>query len=171
MRAIHLWLVWAAVALVVPAPRASARALPDWPYDKLFKEADLVVVAEAKGAEDCDDRPTDPGMKDDFQGRTSTLEVRGTLKGKAAGAEVNVLHFRLRDGVRIENGPCLVAFRTASVGVTLPRGGKVELSRPHYLLFLKQRKDGRYEPVSGEYDPALSVREMYIPSGAFAERE
>jgi hypothetical protein len=35
------------------------------------------------------------------------------------------------------------------------------------LLFLKARKDGRYEPLSGQYDPALSVREMYIPSGAF----
>jgi hypothetical protein len=30
-------------------------------------------------------------------------------------------------------------------------------------LFLKARKDGRYEPVSGQYDPALSVRELNSP--------
>jgi len=164
MRAIRLGPVWVAVALAVPAPVASARALPSWPYDKLFKEADVVVVAEARGTRDCDDVPADPRMKQHFLAQTTTLEVRGTLKGKVAGEEIGVLHFRLKDGVQIKNGPCLVAFRR-SVRVTVEEGGKAGGAlRPHYLLFLKARKDGRYEPLSGQYDPALSVREMYTPS-------
>jgi hypothetical protein len=32
-----------------------------------------------------------------------------------------------------------------------------------YLLFLKKRGDGRYEPVSGRIDPLLSVRELFNP--------
>ena len=29
---------------------------------------------------------------------------------------------------------------------------------PEYMLFLKKRSDGRYEPVSGQYDPDDSVK-------------
>ena len=30
-----------------------------------------------------------------------------------------------------------------------------------YMLFLKRRADGRYEPVSGRIDPARTVRVLY----------
>ena len=34
---------------------------------------------------------------------------------------------------------------------------------PDYLLFLKKRDDGRYEPVTGQMDAAESVREVSRP--------
>ena len=58
------------------------------------------------------------------------------------------------------NGPLLVSFRRTSLELRTKEGGKLELGVPSYLLFLKARKDGRYEPVSGRVDPELSVREL-----------
>jgi hypothetical protein len=46
---------------------------------------------------------------------------------------------------------------------------KAELGRPEYMLFLRLRKDGRFEPVSGEVDPVLSVRELHPPDDLFAD--
>lgn len=152
-----IWLVW-------PNSPVAARALPSWPYEKLFKEADLVVVVVAKATEDTDDKPTHPDMKQDFVGLESIFEVRGCMKGKADGEEIKVLHFRLKEGFAIKNGPCLVNFSAKAREVTNEKGGTRIQARPEYLLFLKARKDGRFEPLSGQYDPALSVREMYRPS-------
>lgn len=39
--------------------------------------------------------------------------------------------------------------------------------KPSYLLFLKHRKDGRYQPVTGQFDSALSCKE--IINGGTAE--
>ena len=37
------------------------------------------------------------------------------------------------------------------------------LGIPEDLLFLKDADNGRFEPVSGEIDPRLSVKEIYSP--------
>lgn len=39
----------------------------------------------------------------------------------------------------------------------------MSFGRPEYLLFLKRRQDGKYEPLSGRVDPALSIREVFHP--------
>ena len=44
------------------------------------------------------------------------------------------------------------------------RAGNRAVSPPEYLLFLKQRKDGMYEPVSGQLDAAFSVRALLSPN-------
>jgi hypothetical protein len=67
-----------------------------------------------------------------------------------------------KKGHRIENGPLLVTFRTKGIHLELA-GAPISLGAPEYLLFLKLRKDGRYEPVSGRVDPEFSVRELYTP--------
>ena len=41
--------------------------------------------------------------------------------------------------------------------------GLRKISQPEYLLFLKKRKDGTYEPVSGQLDASFSVRAMFPP--------
>jgi len=156
-----VWLGW-------PADPASGRLVEPWSYDKLLKESDLVVVAEAKKTEDTTDKPTDPLFKADLDyvvGRTSTLEIKGTLKGKASGEEIKVLHFRVKEGWDIVNGPHLVAFRTKSVEVRHEGRSEAVFARQQYLLFLKVRKDGRYEPVAGQYDVDLSVKELYSAVG------
>ena len=55
-----------------------------------------------------------------------------------------------------------MAFRTGRINFKT-QGGKYSLGRPAYLLFLKARPDGRYEAVSGQVDPKLSVRETHSP--------
>jgi hypothetical protein len=85
-----------------------------------------------------------------------------------------VLHFKfgeLKRGLRprtsdviIENGPLLVAFRTGAVIVKAEGEERnTVLPTPEYLLFPKRMQDGRYEPVSGRIDPALSVKEVSAP--------
>ena len=83
----------------------------------------------------------------------------------------------LRDNHILEDGPGLVSFlkkpmiievkskeEGKSKELQLKRTGKSMVSPPEYLLFLKQRKDGNYEPVSGQLDAAFSVRALLPPN-------
>jgi hypothetical protein len=155
----------------VPAP---ARFIEDWPYDKLLKHTDLVVFATATKTEAADDKPPEHSWNYEFVAQVTTFKVNHTLQGKAEGEQLKVLHFKfgeLKKGLRpgtadaiIEDGPNLVAFRTGAV-IVKAKGeeGNTVLPRPEYLLFLRRLKDGRYEPVSGQTDPALSVKEVSAP--------
>jgi hypothetical protein len=91
------------------------------------------------------------------------------MKGKA-GEEIKLLHLKwgnLKKGIDPKNlaglliidGPQLFTFRTTALRVTIGEEKKI-LPAPEYMLFLKKLKDGRYEPMSGQIDPALSVREL-----------
>jgi hypothetical protein len=151
------------VALGVLTPTLSARLLENWPYDRLFKEADLVVIARATSTEDCDDKTSDNPWKEEFLGLNTAFSVETVLKGKCKGDKLTVLHFKVRDEVRIANGPLLVSFRTKGTEIVLKGGTKVGLGAPEYILFLKATKDGRFEPVSGRTDPRLSVKEVHSP--------
>jgi hypothetical protein len=157
----HARLVVLAVVMGTTAGTASARWLENWPYERLLKEADLVIIARATAVEDTPDRTTENPWKAEFLGVNTTFRVKATLKGKSAGEEIKVLHFKLRDGVRIIDGPLLVCFRTDGFGLELKDGPKVQFRTPEYMLFLRAGQDGRYEPLSGRVDPELSVRELY----------
>lgn len=147
------------VALVLPA---HARLLADWPYERLLKDADVVVIAEAMAAEDTGETTQDNPWKVDFVGVSTKFAVKTVLKGKVEGDTLTVLHYRIKPDVLVRNGPLLVSFRLKGIEVRT-KTSKMNLGKPHYLLFLKKRKDGRFEPLSGQIDPVLSVREMYEP--------
>ena len=162
-----------AATLLVGPPTIMARLLPDWPYEKLLQEADLVVIAEAVKTQDAKDKPPDQHWPYEFVAQNTTFKVLGCVKGSDAGSEIKVLHFKfgeLKKGVgpkspqaeanQIIDGPLLVAFR--SDWSTDTKGKKTDEPKPHYLLFLKKLKDGRYEPICGQIDPALAVREMFM---------
>jgi hypothetical protein len=155
---------WAiAVALLATGVEpAAARLIPSWPYDKLFREADLVVLARPVSSADSGEVTKHNSWKVDFVGVNTKFEARAVLKGKLEGGRLTVLHHRLPDGVAVVNGPLLVSFRLRGLFITT-NTAKVGLGRPDYLLFLKKRADGRYEPVSGPVDPELSVREVMPP--------
>jgi hypothetical protein len=144
---------------------ASARRIENWPYERLFKEADLVVIAQATSTEGCQDVTTANPWQAELLGQNTTFKVRAVLKGKPPHNTIQVLHFRLKDGLEFEDGPLLIAFRQEGIRLEL-RDGVAELGVCEYLLFLKAGKDGRFEPVSGRIDPALSVREVHglLPS-------
>jgi hypothetical protein len=148
------------VGVVACSAPGSARFLENWPYEKLMKESDLVVIANAVRTEETDDEPPKHPWTIDFVGQNTTFKVLHLLKGKVDGKEIKVLHFKwgkLKKDVNpndpfaglIEDGPLFAAFHT--------RNG------PDHMLFLKSLKDGRYEPVSGRIDPQLSVRVLSYP--------
>jgi len=167
MRPTYFWL-GALFVLGLAGRPAAGRLIENWPYERLFKEADLVVIAEATAVADADDPAPFERVRDLLQAQVTTFAVEHALKGKPAGAEIRVLHFRLNGKKEIDNGPMLVAFRTKPAEVALRDGPTVAVGKGTYLLFLKVRKDGRYEPVSGQYDPVLSVRELDSPMARLA---
>ncbi len=157
-----------------PSP-APARLIDSWPYDKLLKEADLVVFATAVKTEAADDKPPEHSWAYEFTAQNTTFKVKHALKGKVEGEPIKVRHYKFGelkkgvdpkslDAILIVDGPMLVAFRTGAV-IVKAKGDEQNtvLPTPEYLLFLKRLKDGRYEPLSGPIDPALSVKEVSAP--------
>jgi hypothetical protein len=172
MIGMRLNLVLVALALAFAVPSAWGRLRPDWPYKKLVDEADLVVLATAEATKPAKDDFDDNTWPLEIVGQETTFRVAHVLKGEAPKEPITVLHFKFgapKKGARrnpvIRNGPQFVAFRTQDVLVDTvdQERNRITMPRPEYLLFLKLRKDGRYEPVSGQLDPDLSVREVSPP--------
>jgi hypothetical protein len=157
----HRIVLLAAVIAATSSP-AHARGLEPWPYKRLLKEADAVVIGRPLSVADSGEVTKDNLWKAEFVGVNTTFHIEAVLKGEVEGDKLRVLHYRLKPGVLIDDGPLLVSFRQHATDLST-REVKVSLGRPGYLLFLKRRADGRYEPLSGQTDPALSVREMYKP--------
>lgn len=161
-----------AAAPLLCAATASARLLESWPYDKLFKEADVIVIAKALTAEEAAaDSFVDDRWPLRLIGINTTFEVVHVIKGKAARNKVQVLHFKFGESIHkgkeveaVFDGPSLVEFRGKELTVKTEKNGTLHLPAPQYMLFLRARKDGRYEPVSGRIDPVMSVRELFDPS-------
>jgi hypothetical protein len=144
-----------------------ARQIEDWPFAKLMKKADLVVIANMVSETDAGQRVTDKPSKDYLVGVLTTFEVKAVLKGKNKGKNLTLFHYRY-DWKKVEakggigNGPMLVSFHNEKMNI-VARGELIPLKKPAYLLFLRQRADGRYECVSGQVDPSLSVRQLIEP--------
>ena len=156
-----------------------ARKVEDWSYERLFKEADLVMIgsvggwvsAKAQWSEKIFDKAR-------FEAKKTAFHPLSELKGEADFPCVWVLHFSYKKGAApYEDGPNLVSFLKKPVMIEVKskeegkakelkpkRAGKNQVNPPEYLLFLKQRKDGMYEPVSGQLDAALSVRTIFPSS-------
>jgi hypothetical protein len=150
-----------------------ARLIERWPYERLFKEADLVVIATAGETADTKDRFSTKGWDVEFIGQDTHFVAKSVLKGKLdAEMKLTVLHYRLPEGVTIQDGPLLVRFRKDALELEGTVNGKAfqaSVGSPEYLLFLRLRQDGRYEPVSGAIDPALSIRELHRADGFFSD--
>jgi len=155
------------------------RKIEDWPYERLFKEADVAVIARADGTADTKDQLKHKEWANvEFIGQESTLKVQSILKGslkeeKGKGEKtIKVLHYRLPENRNIQDGPMLVTFRKEGLHLEgTINGVKFQSSggRPDYMIFLRSCQDGRYEPISGQIDPALSVRVMTTPADFLEE--
>ena len=152
----------AILTVVLGLPPAHARLIESWPYERLLKEADVVVIGKAISSMDSKEAFRPKIWSVDFLGVDTTFSVEAVVKGKLDGDELTLLHYRLKPGVYVDDGPLLVSFRMKRMQVNL-KTSKLHLARPSYLLFLKKRADGRFEAVSGQIDPELAVREMYRP--------
>jgi hypothetical protein len=148
------------LAVVTPT---SGRLIDIWPYERLFNEADLVVIASAEGTKETNDMFKAEGWKLTLVGQQTTFSTRAILKGDLKETKrIEVLHYRLPDGQMTRNGPWLVSFWHEKQRLSGTINGEAfkAVREIEYLLFLRLRQDGRFEAVSGQVDPALSVKEL-----------
>ncbi len=159
-------LVWACLALLL-AGDSHARQIESWPYEKLFKHADLVVVVKPLSVRDAtakDKAVPPPGTRSYLTGIVTNFKVLVVVKGEHKEKELAIVHFRLKEDKAglVGNGPLLVSFPTKREKGQLGGFGPVGWPGPgrqqDYMLFLKKGKEGRLEFVSGQFDPALSVK-------------
>ena len=153
-----------------------ARKVENWSYERLFKEAHLVMIGSVEGWGSTKALwPEKIFDKARFEGEKTAFHPRSVLKGEPASPCIWVLHFSYKKGAApYEDGPNLVNFVKKPVLIEVKskeegknreskpkRVSKSVVSPPEYLLFLKERKDGNYEPVSGQLDAAFSVRALF----------
>ena len=156
---------------------SSARQIEIFPYEKLLKEADLVVIARAVSTVPSEDKwEAAIFERDRFAGLETTFEVATVLKGKSADS-FKLLHFQYKARAKpFNDGPAMVSFLTEPLSIDIrptrkiddeglerlePLKRKSSTSAPEYLLFLKRRADGRFEAVSGQVDPDSSVSTLF----------
>lgn len=145
---------------------AQARLIEEWSYDRLLKASDVVVIATAIDTGEWSEPISLPLFADAVEGRLTKFKVEAVLKGKLDDDKIELIHCRLKDGRPVLNGPLLAEFRTTGRKLLIEAVDDVKAKRieqeptPQYLLFLKAQPDGRYEPVAGQVDSILSVRQV-----------
>jgi hypothetical protein len=150
----------------IPIPAAFGRLSEAWTFEALSEKADLIAIISVVGEDPAPDtfRTDQPGR---FIGINTRFQVLGLLKGKLATKELTVLHFFEEDG--ITNGPISADFQyTRTYEAQTFKDGKAygraksgpSPQKPKWIAFLKARSDGRFEPVTGQYDSADSFYEV-----------
>ena len=152
-----------------------ARPVADWDYDHLVGYADLVVVATVVSSKrvrfDFDavepwtswlQAPEGPKMRALLVAEVTTFRVKASLKGNAGGSTIDVFHFSLTGPLprSLEGTPRLFKKGLAMGIVSGDVRSTRERGTENYLLFLKQRKDGLFDPVTGQVDSAYSVKQI-----------
>lgn len=153
------WAIFAStLGLVLPI---NARQVEDWPLQRLFKEADVIVIGVAQTTKDTVDKLDVAGWNSaDFIGQNTEFKIEQIVKGEIDADSIQVLHFRGADGKPFQNGPSFVEFRST---LKIETQSMNLLSPIEYLLFLRRCDDGRFEMISGQIDPEFAVREMHPP--------
>jgi hypothetical protein len=151
---LKIWLPFLALSTACALP-ALARPVAIRTYDQLTAEAELVVIATPTAVRDTPERTDLPYITPGTRaiGVETTFEVavvfKGELRPAAAGKPQTLLlhHYRVpADTMAIPNGPGLVTFDPKS--------------RKQYLMFLKREADGRYQALSGQTDPDMSIEPL-----------
>jgi hypothetical protein len=163
------------IASLLLSTSASARQTEAWPYERLFQEADVVVIAVAiKSIPKAQSWPGPKFNAQLFRGVVTQFRVVSTAKGPPTKT-IQLLHYKYADSTTpINDGPGLVTFLSGPISIDvhqyhdaepqLPVLTQKRLSRstaPEYLLFLKKGQDGFFEAVSGQLDPNFSVRALF----------
>ena len=167
MRIIYLGIAFSIIAVsavcfaasLQPKTKTAGRKIENWPYDKLFKTAETVVIARPESNTETAARTKDNLWKIEFIGVDTAFDVNSVLKGKA-GEKIVVSHFKLPPDVLVEDGPLHSNFRVKTLSLEM-RHVKIGIPVPEYMLFLRLNSDGNYELIAGYTDSALAVREMY----------
>lgn len=152
------------LAFIILVPSLShARKPPLLSYEQLAKKADFILVVRAIRTRDAHDGDPIVEMKRGEKYLTPVIthiRVLATLKGKIDSKEIHLPHYRV-DHVKAKenglngwgNGPALVQFPESANDVAdspEPRAGD-------RLLFLIKDDGGKFDFVTGQFDPKYSV--------------
>jgi hypothetical protein len=157
-------LILFAALFTLPCGDCFARQLEDWPYDKLFKNADLVVIVKPSAVRDATekDKAIPPDNEDYLVGVVTSFKVIHVVKGEYKEKKLDLVHFKIKEGRMIGNGPLLVSFHTKETKIRGDSWSSI-IMESEYMLFLKKQKDGQFTFVSGQFDPELSVKQVLSP--------
>jgi len=142
----------AATIVLSLASVCNARPVASWPYEKLAKEADLIVIATPTQTKDSGEKVNFPGIARGNKpvpgyGVNTTFEVLAVLKGGQVLKSFVLLHLREAGSNAISaNGPSLVSFDPTE--------------KKRYLMFLKREADGRFSSLCGQTDPAGAIKDL-----------
>lgn len=119
---------------------------------ELEHSSDLIVIGRFVESRDSGERLPEAFGNGEIDGVTTTFAVDLVLKGGTHDQRIRVLHYRWGEhSVRRRN--------SASTLIDFAAGGRLR----GYLLFLRKRDDGRYEPASGQTDAELSIFKLAEP--------
>jgi hypothetical protein len=135
---------------------ACARIHAFWPYDKLTKMADLIVIATPVSVQDAAERTTFPDIVQTDTNNVrrpvpaiaveTTFAILSVLKGNTSTNTFVLHHLRKLENEPLFNGPGLVTFDPED--------------KKRFLLFLKRQADGRYAPLTGQTNPYGCVKDL-----------
>jgi hypothetical protein len=174
MRLVKFALIGMVVGLISGQVFLHARGVPDWPYDKLWETADLVVVIEPLNTENNDDQlkiDWDPAAK--LQGLTTHFKIHSVFKGGPISGELVLKHFSYKPEVSdkttvFTDWPQFIRFTSGPLeyNESILKDTKVIWQNhllnqvPMFLAFLKKTDDGTYVAVTGQVDPSYSFRDL-----------
>jgi hypothetical protein len=175
------WIAVAAITLF--SPTAGARVRESWPSSKLIEKADVIVIARLIASADAKTSDKPPKGFDELIGVDSTFKVLGVIKGKVEKQEFVLFHFRSPPDVKNDDkrGKLTTEGEKQLTEVALTQSPYIDLpglvgfdprmdKKIRYLMFLKKRPDGRYECVSGQVDPNVSISKLDGESDDWAVR-
>ena len=166
---------------------AQARPLEQWTFQRLNSRADVVIIASVVSTESIDELlesdPRHPKKQErdarssifaklafpeniKMDARLTTFKVATVMKGEINDEEMQLVHYEVAERFLIANSPSVAVFRDGRHPRNKPADDHAPEIRiatdelQYYMLFLKARKDGKYEPVSGQIDSAFSVVEL-----------
>lgn len=167
-----------AVDLFLDQIRAETE-FPEWAYSKLKTESDVIVVGKSisKSSFVPDDDPTTAFASDSARYISNRIRVLVSLRGQPSN-QIEVVTLEWKSNVIVQRKH---EFATLSPKLLLPNftrteldgeiieygliesnaGDKLIVSRtiePEYLLFLRLRTDGRFDPVTGQRYSGMSVK-------------
>lgn len=138
----------AVLCITLLGQNSDSRLAEGWPYDRLSRESKLIVIAVPYKQEKIDETAMLPNIYPEIEvkGILTTFVVLRVLKGNLDNKTFVLHHFYLENPpqVSLKNGPMLASF---------------DLGKKHaYLMFLKKEPEGRFVAMSGQTDPANSIK-------------
>lgn len=139
------------IAVICMGRDIGARPVELWSAEKLWKEADLVVIGVAQETKDSAVYRGGARKPESWVQVETTFAVERVLQGKHEGKTVPVLHHRYfgkESEIEIIDGPSFVEFDA--------------MKKHRYVIFLKYAPGEKnvYEPLTGQTDPDQSFQQL-----------